>query len=202
VPTPDGHVDGDATAALRRSARHARRSLDDRARAAAEDLICDGLVSLEELSHPGRVGWYLATDGEVDLAAAARQLRSLGTELWLPVVGASRSMTFAAWAPGTALEPNRFGIAEPVHSPHDLVEAGALDAVVVPCVAVDPQGHRVGFGAGYYDRALAGASRTARIGVAFEVQVVDQLQPAPWDVPLDVVVSEARIIRPDANDPG
>ena len=72
----------------------------------------------------------------------------------------------------------------------------------MPCVAVDPDGHRLGFGAGYYDRALAGAAATARIGVAFEVQVVDRLEPAPWDVPLDVVVTEARTIRPDAHDPG
>ena len=68
--------------------------------------------------------------------------------------------------------------------------------VVVPCVAVDPSGNRLGFGAGYYDRALAGPSPVIRLGVAFEVQVVDRIEPAPWDVPLDVVVTESRVIRP------
>jgi 5-formyltetrahydrofolate cyclo-ligase len=160
------------------------------------------VVSLQELSRSARVGWYLATDGEVDLGPAVGALRAEGTELWLPVVGPSRSMRFAAWTTTTPLAPNRYGIAEPACSPDELVGAAELDAVVVPCVAVDPDGHRLGFGAGYYDRALAGAAATARIGVAFEVQVVERLQPAPWDVPLDVVVTEARTIRPDAHDPG
>jgi 5-formyltetrahydrofolate cyclo-ligase len=202
VRTPDGHPDSDASAATRRRARLARRALGDGERAVAEERICRSVESLQELSRAARVGWYLATDGEVDLDPAAGALRAEGTELWLPVGGPSRSMRFAAWTPTTPLVPNRYGIAEPVGSPDELVGPAELDAVVVPCVAVDLEGHRLGFGAGYYDRALADAAATARIGVAFEVQVVDRLQPAPWDVPLDVVVTEARTIRPDAHDPG
>ena len=147
MPTPDGHPDGDDDAATRRRARLARQSIGADDRSAAEERICRSVVSLQELSRAARVGWYLGTDGEVDLGPAVGPLRSRGTELWLPVIGPSRSMRFAAWTPATPLVPNRYGIAEPVCSPDDMVSAAELDAVLVPSVAVDPDGHRLGFGA-------------------------------------------------------
>jgi len=176
------------------------------------------MASLDELGRPGRIGWYHAADGEVDLADVVPTLRRRGWQLFLPIIGAANSMSFMEWQVGGQLVPNRFGILEPAIDPGagtegpgtegpdgsgpggsgpEVVGASALDVVVVPCVAVDPAGHRLGFGAGYYDRALAGVRRITRLGVVFEVQVVDRIDPAPWDVPLDVVVTEARVIRPD-----
>lgn len=191
-PTPDE---------VRATVRAARRALDGADRRAAETAIVDRLLALDVLAHAGRVAWYLATDGEVDLSGAVDELRGRGVQLYLPVVGPQRSMRFAPWHHDTPMRPNRYGIDEPSHD--DAVVAGAdvLDAVLVPCVAVDERGHRVGFGAGYYDRALEGTD-ALRIGAVFELQVQDQLTPAPWDVPLDVVVTEARSLRPDADDPG
>lgn len=186
---------------LRATARAARRALGRAERRSAQAAIAERLGSLDELRRAVRVGWYLATDGEVDPIGAVDTLRARGAQLWLPVVGAQRSMRFAPWHHDSAMRPNRYGIDEPVLDDTTAVGADELDAVVVPCVAVDESGHRVGFGAGYYDRALAGTG-AVRIGVAFEVQVVAQLTPAPWDVPLDVVVTESRCVRPDADDPG
>jgi 5-formyltetrahydrofolate cyclo-ligase len=186
---------------LRATVRAARRALGDAERRRAQAAIVDRLLSLDELRRAGRVGWYLATDGEVDPIGAVDALRARGTQLWLPVVGAERSMRFAPWHRDAAMRPNRYGSVAPAGADPRAEGADELDAVVVPCVAVDESGHRVGFGAGYYDRALAGTG-AVRIGVAFELQVVAQLTPAPWDVPLDVVVTEARCVRPDAHDPG
>jgi 5-formyltetrahydrofolate cyclo-ligase len=191
-PTPDE---------VRATVRAARRALDGAERRAAEAAIVDRLLALDVLAHAGRVGWYLATDGEVDLGGAVDELRGRGVQLHLPVVGPQRSMRFAPWHRDTSMRPNRYGIDEPVHDDAAVVGADALDAVLVPCVAVDERGHRVGFGAGYYDRALEGTD-AVRVGAVFELQVQDRLTPAPWDVPLDVVVTEARSLRPDADDPG
>lgn len=191
-PTPDE---------VRATVRAARRALDGADRRAAEAAIVDRLLALDDLAHADRVGWYLATDGEVDLSGAVDELRGRGVQLCLPVVGPQRSMRFAPWHHDTEMRPNRYGIDEPAHDEAAVVGADALDAVVVPCVAVDERGHRVGFGAGYYDRALQGTS-AVRVGVVFELQVQDRLTPAPWDVPLDLVVTEARSLRPDADDPG
>ncbi len=189
------------TAHLRATARAARVALDGAARDRAQAAIAARLVALPGLVAGTRLGWYLPTDGEVDLDAACAPLRARGVELLLPLVGPEHSLRFAPWHDDTPLQTNRYGIDEPAHSPDQSVTAGQLDAVVVPCVAVDPAGHRIGFGAGYYDRALAPSS-ARRIGVVFEVQVVDHLEPAPWDVPLDLVLTEARELRPDAHDPG
>jgi 5-formyltetrahydrofolate cyclo-ligase len=187
---------------LRRRCRDARRRLGPSERTRAEAALVERLLALDELRGAPSVAWYLPTDGEVDLRTAVDALRSRGATLWLPVVGEGRSMQFARWTPGTELTANRYGIAEPAapggaRPAADTRLAEELDVVVVPCVAVDERGTRVGFGAGYYDRALGNLSpdrRPRSIGVAFEVQVVEGLEPAPWDVPLDVVVTEARTI--------
>lgn len=187
---------------LRHRCREARRRLGPPERADAEAGIVDRLLALDELRDPADVAWYLPTDGEVDLRGAVDALSARGTTLWLPVIGAARSMRFARWTPDTELALNRYGIPEPAPASSGPAEparrADELDVVIVPCVAVDDRGTRVGFGAGYYDRALGAAPvdrRPRAIGVAFEVQVVDVLEPAPWDVPLDVVVTETRTVR-------
>jgi 5-formyltetrahydrofolate cyclo-ligase len=176
--------------------------MDPATRRTAQASLIEQLLGLAELARPdepaasARIGMYLATDGEVDPSSAAEQLEARGWQVLLPVIGPARSMSFAPWSPGSPVVENRFGVAEPAHDDADLVAADALRVVVVPCVAVDRSGHRIGFGAGYYDRALADASATLRVGVAFEVQVVDRIRPEPWDVPLDVVVTEAGVLRP------
>lgn len=200
-------------AAQRVAARQARRSLEPEARSHAEASIASLVAALDELGRPGRIGWYHATDGEVDLVDLVPMLRRRGWQVFLPVIGMANSMSFMEWPAGGRLVPNRFGILEPAPDPGPgavgpgavgpaavgpaAVGAAALDVVVVPCVAVDPSGHRLGFGAGYYDRALAEALEVTRLGVVFEVQVVERIDPARWDVPLDVVVTEERVIRPD-----
>jgi 5-formyltetrahydrofolate cyclo-ligase len=138
---------------------------------------------------------YLPTDGEVDLLKAVPVLVDRGWDLHLPVIGDDRSMTFRRWRPDDALVANRFGIGEPASGAAQR-SAGDLDVVVVPCVAVDRRGARWGFGAGYYDRALAAPAHPTTVAVAFAVQVVDALAQQEWDVAMDVVVTDEGIIRP------
>jgi 5-formyltetrahydrofolate cyclo-ligase len=198
-PTPR---EGGPLDELRRRRRDARRQLGPSERTRAEADLVARLLALDELRDAPAVAWYLPTDGEVDLGTAVDVLRARGATLWLPVIGEARSMRFARWTAETELVANRYGIAEPTvpdgsRPAGEVRLAEELDVVVVPCVAVDEHGTRVGFGAGYYDRALGNLSpdrRPRSIGVAFEVQVVEGLEPAPWDVPLDVVVTEARTI--------
>jgi 5-formyltetrahydrofolate cyclo-ligase len=103
-------------------------------------------------------------------------------------------MTFSFWDHDTTLQPNRFGIDEPVDA--EPVRVDDLDVVVVPAVAVDRLGNRLGFGAGYYDRTLAGRRPgTLVVAAVFSVQVLDEITPRSWDVPVDVVVTDAEVIR-------
>jgi 5-formyltetrahydrofolate cyclo-ligase len=96
--------------------------------------------------------------------------------------------------PGATLVANRFGIPEPDVAPAELLEPGEMAAIVLPLVAFDARCHRVGMGGGWYDRSLApardAADRPLLVGVGYELQRVDALTPADWDVPLDAVCTE------------
>ncbi len=212
MTTPSTHpVSPGDVARLRSAARAGRAALDATTRRGAETAIVESLLGLDEFQRPGgpgreslAVGWYMPTDGEVDLGGAVEELRRRGHSLWLPVIGEARTMDFGRWDSHTPLGANRYGIPEPVvrsgPSAHgiDRVAATALDVVVVPSVVLDPAGHRLGFGAGYYDRALADSNATT-IGVGFALQLVDALQPEPWDITLDIVLTERGVSRPKAN---
>jgi 5-formyltetrahydrofolate cyclo-ligase len=182
---------------LRARTRAARRALDGPERQDAESRIVVALAGAGPLRAAGRVALYLPTDGEVDLAGLHPVLRERGTELCLPVIGAGASMTFRRLDEGAGVATNRYGIPEPAGDGTDDVAAGDLDVVLVPCVAVDRNGRRLGFGAGFYDRALADAGRRPlTVGVAFDCQVVEGIDAQTWDVPMDLVVTESGVVEP------
>lgn len=174
---------------LRRMMRERREALDAPfLTAAARDLAAAVAAALPEVAAASRVGLYAAIRGElgvdrVDCGEAAR---------FLPIVQrAEKTLRF-----GPAHGPLRrgsFGIAEPAQGD---VAIGDLDVVFVPGLAFDRHGNRLGWGAGHYDRALAGVrdARPLLIGVAHDFQLVDELDAQPWDVPMHAVATPTRVI--------
>jgi 5-formyltetrahydrofolate cyclo-ligase len=115
-------------------------------------------------------------------------------------------MSFVPLQCGAPLRRNAFGIEEPAG--HARVALLTLDAVLVPLVAFDARGHRLGMGAGFYDRALRRRldgrqtfRRPRLIGVAYAIQQAAAIERAPWDVALDLVVTERGVIRCDSPPP-
>jgi 5-formyltetrahydrofolate cyclo-ligase len=96
---------------------------------------------------------------------------------------------------------NSFGILEPARCISDSVAVRSLDVIFVPLIAVDARGNRMGSGAGFYDRALKHLRigrhwrRPKLIGLAFECQRVQRIASAPWDVPLDALLTEKALYR-------
>ena len=121
-----------------------------------------------------------------------------GVDVLLPVV-VGRHMRFAPFDPGEALVANRWGIPEPEWRPGSWVSARKPSVVLVPLVAFDSGGNRLGQGGGYYDRAFAfrNAAKNRRrpllVGLGYDFQQVGQLDAKPTDVPLDAVITEGRI---------
>lgn len=190
--------------ALRRRLRAARAALPAAERARASRALAWHVLRSPWYRRARRIAFYLPNDGEPDL----RPLMALAWEqdkaCFLPVVGArhSRRLWFLPWTPDTPLVPNRFGIPEPLHhrgerrfKPH------SLDLVLMPLVAFDARGHRLGMGGGYYDTTLAFLRyrrhwlRPARIGTAFACQEVDRLPAEAWDVPLDAIATENGVLH-------
>ena len=196
----------DADRAARRRLRALRRSMPRAERAAAARAIAARLRRLG-CARPGlRVAAYLAMPGEASLADFLAAASATGTRLWVPRIASRRRRTleFVELAPGASLRRGAYGIAEPAGCGRP-VRIGNLDVVLVPLVAFDRAGHRLGMGAGYYDRALAARRdrdrayrRPKLVGIAYACQEVDSIEPRAWDVALDAVVTERELIVPRA----
>ncbi len=137
------------------------------------------------------VGLYVSTDTELDTLAVRKLAAAHNCRVFLPRITSysERRMRMCADLGGILL-PNRYGIAEP---PATLgVAADNLHILFLPVVGFDLRGNRLGMGAGYYDRYLAG-TQPLMVGLAYECSRVSHLPALPHDVPLDAVVTEAGI---------
>jgi 5,10-methenyltetrahydrofolate synthetase len=132
---------------------------------------------------------------EYDARHLLRHLRQQGATAALPVVVAPKApLIFREWHPGADMEIGKLDIPYP--------KAGAElapDTVLLPMNGFDRQGYRLGYGGGFFDRTLEslGAHKPLAIGVSFELAAIDTIQPQPWDIPMDYVVTERGVYRHD-----
>jgi 5-formyltetrahydrofolate cyclo-ligase len=179
--------------------RERRRALSPAQRERAALAVAHHLLSLG-LPRPGsRVAAYLPVGGELDPAPIVEHARRRGCRVYVPVVTSHRGrrMRFAP-LDGT-LHPNRWGIPEPCL--REAIDGRWLDLVLLPCVAFDERGGRLGMGAGFYDRHLAFLRhrsiwrRPRLVGLAYAFQRVEPMSQRPWDVPVSAVVTDAGAVR-------
>ena len=149
-----------------------------------------------------RVACYLANDGEIDPEYIIQTAWRLRKQVYLPVLSPFQSkLYFAPYQAGMAMQLNRFDIWEPTCRPVNWVTAWQLDLMLLPLVAFDESGNRLGMGGGFYDRSLAyrqsrtHSLRPKLIGLAHELQREQQLAANSWDIPLDMIATEERIIK-------
>ncbi len=149
---------------------------------------------------PGRrVALYAAMRGEVGTERIRSRCLAGGVLLYYPRVMEDGELSFFRHREGDGWVPGPYGIREPQAAPGDQGARDGFDLVVVPGLAFDAAGRRLGQGYGYYDRflaALGGASLS--VGLAFSWQIVPEVPVDAWDVPVDAVVTEDGIIRASA----
>jgi 5-formyltetrahydrofolate cyclo-ligase len=134
--------------------------------------------------------WPMLERHEVDLRELDAKLRARGVAMAYPRVDPETGgMTFHVVDDVAMLAEAGNGFAEP---PAGAPVAQALDVIIVPALAVDPTGHRIGYGAGYYDRALGTTPRGATIAVAYDWQLVAEIPVTEGDVAVDFVVTDLR----------
>jgi 5-formyltetrahydrofolate cyclo-ligase len=183
---------------LRAELRARRRALPAHERASASRQFARILRRSNLLRAGRRVAVYVAHDSEADPSAIVRLARRNRCKLYLPAIAdyRSRRMEFRRYERDTRLRPNRYGIAEPERGAGPRIAVRHLDLVLLPLVAVDARGTRLGTGAGFYDRCLqhlrAGRRwrRPKLIGLGYEFQRVANLAARAWDVPLDALLTE------------
>jgi 5-formyltetrahydrofolate cyclo-ligase len=135
--------------------------------------------------------WPMAR--EIDVRPLLLSLHGRGHEILLPVTPPrGNPLGFRRWWPGQRLVAAKFTLSEPPGE----APPGTPDFVLVPMVAFDAAGHRLGHGAGYYDRTLALLPHAMRLGVAFAAQRVAAVPVGPHDIPLHAIATEEGIFRP------
>lgn len=175
---------------LRVAALARRDALSVQERAGAALAIAARIPSLD-VSPSTIVAGYAPIRSEIDPVQLMQAFAARGATLAMPVISARNvSLVFRRWTPGDALVRGVFGISEPSATASEVVP----DIVLVPLAAFDRAGHRIGYGAGYYDRTLArlrGEKTVTAIGLAFAVQEIPQVPALSHDVRLDYVLTEA-----------
>lgn len=191
---------------LRKQARAARAALGPAYRRLAAQRVLRKALRTGLFLKGQRWAFYLPMGEEFDALPLLNQALHMGKECYLPITAQriAQPLRFARLDGQHELTHNRYGIVEP-HS-RNLMNARRIDVMIVPMVGFDRKGRRLGMGGGYYDATLA-YLRTRRhwrkplvVGVAYACQELKEVPAEPWDIRLDMVLTENGFIRPLARD--
>lgn len=180
---------------LRKRMRALRKALPPSACALRSAKIAERVAELEPVVRARSVClfWPIEDRHEVDLRPLDATVRARGARVAYPAVDRETgSMTFRYVSDPEAMEEQGFGFREPKAGEPE-ARPGEIDVVIVPALALDPRGHRVGYGAGYYDRALPHYAPPAfTVAVAFDFQLIAEVPDSAADVRVAWVVTDAR----------
>lgn len=177
---------------LRQEILAIRRQLTAKESAQAGLSILKTIMQMNVFKRTVNVASYISLSGEL-CTQDMNEYFMTRHHLCLPymVTGQKGKMDFYSFKKGDELVENRFHILEPKNQPENLVLEDKIDVIVVPLVAFDNKGNRMGMGGGYYDRMLKKVRKDCLvIGVAYEFQQVDELLVEEWDMPMDIVITE------------
>lgn len=190
--------------ALRKQLRGLRRGLSSTEQRSHALALARVLGRHPDFLRATRIALYWPADGEIDPRPLMTLPQARRKRWQLPVLRPCPfpKLWFLGYSPGEPTIRNRFGIPEPERRNRRLRAAGSLDLLLLPLVGFDADCNRIGMGGGFYDHTLAYLRgrrywrRPYLIGLAHECQRVGRLPVRPWDVPLDLVVTEARVYAP------
>ncbi|EKD55095.1 MAG: 5-formyltetrahydrofolate cyclo-ligase [uncultured bacterium] len=174
-----------------------RRTISALERQKAAESAAELLVETDFFRQSQHIACYYPTDDEFDCLPIIQKIWQAKKKCYLPSLTSQKILNFIPYQPNDALQLNRYRILEPVEG--EPISLDKLDIVLVPLVGFDLRGHRLGMGAGYYDRTfhfLRGrvAGKCYFLGLAFLSQGVSILPEDAWDVSLQGVLTEKKII--------
>ncbi|NLG24656.1 MAG: 5-formyltetrahydrofolate cyclo-ligase [Clostridiales bacterium] len=159
--------------------------------------ISEKVLALSEYQRARRVLCYASIREEVNTTGLMREILRGGRELYLPTIAPGRELIPVRLTDPNAVKPGVMGIREPAGG--EAIDPAQLDLLIVPGLAFDRCGGRLGYGAGYFDRLLKRCTGLV-VALAFEFQIVDEIPLEPHDVPVDRIITEravynCRVIR-------
>ena len=182
-----------AKLALRNRMRMVREAIPSSACEARSAEIAKRLLLLEEFDRASTVLAFAPIRNEVRTRSSMQAAWAAGKHVALPRV-VEDELTLRRVDAQTVLIEGAFGVSEP---PEDTpsVEASEVDFALVPALAVDPRGYRIGYGGGYYDRLIPQLRNARTCVVAYDFQLISEVPELPFDVAVDLVVTDERVIR-------
>jgi 5-formyltetrahydrofolate cyclo-ligase len=189
---PDGSFNHDKQL-LRARARALRSSLSPAEILEKSERICHNLMDVLDGANPIMV--YVSKPMEVHTRALIVQLLAQGKIVIVPIIEKdTKTLRLSYIKDPAVLSQSTFDVSEPVG--HELpAQASDVKAVIIPMLAFDKRGNRLGYGAGYYDRFLTAHPHMTRIGIAFACQELMEIPADPTDAGMDMIVTDTGIIR-------
>jgi 5-formyltetrahydrofolate cyclo-ligase len=187
---------------IRRALCQQRRRLDAPTRMQAARALCQQIITNNTFKRAQHIAAYWAVGGEMALDAIIQAAWAQHKTVYLPVLAPWRvnRLYFMPYRPATPMHRNRFGIPEPMFRPAEARPPRCLDLVLLPLVACDAHGNRLGMGGGFYDRTFAFRHITPMhrkptlMGIGYTFQCVATLPSQSWDVKLDYFASDRGVI--------
>ncbi len=174
----------------RRAGIAARNAISPEKRRMYDARICAQIAQTTAFENARLIMSYCHFDGEPDVDALATAAQAAGKIVAFPYcLGAGRMLARVPRGEGAFLR-SKYGILSPDPARSDVCAPQKLDLIVIPCAAFDDRRHRVGMGAGYYDRFLADCPQAVKIIIAYESQRVNAVPAQPYDLPGDMVITE------------
>ena len=190
----DSNLRAAVKAEIRKRHRAIRRALPPEARERRSAAICERLQALEEWSGAKTVLAFASMPTEVQTQRAVSAAWRAGKRVGAPAMSASRDeLIVREWTADTVLEESGMRFMQPPSSA-PAIEVGTIDFVLVPALAIDSRGHRIGFGKGFYDHLLP-RLRAVRAGLLFDFERVLEVPNRRGDVPIHILVTDSRTVR-------
>lgn len=155
------------------------------------EAICCAVRTSPLFINARRVALFCALPDEPDLSALLNEYCTT-KELYLPRVEGEHTMSFYRYYPGTLRQQGKFNIFEPTADASEAVDPQLLDLILVPGLAFDTQGHRMGRGKGFYDHYLS-HTEAHRMAISFDFRLRSEVPTDPWDKPMQSIVTESGI---------
>ena len=182
---------------IRTHVRHLRRALTPEQQQLAAVQAAECALNFAPIQQAKKIALFLSFDGELNTRPLIAKLWQHKQQVYLPVLHpfSEGQLLFIRYDELTTLTPNRLRIPEPPLDIRNLATLSELDVLLVPLVAFDKQGQRLGMGGGFYDRTLQNWQQHGflPVGLGHDCQRVDDLPVAEWDVPLPAMITPSKI---------
>lgn len=184
---------------IRKQIKEIRANQNIKSKINAEEKVCEYIKNWPIFQKAQNIGIYFSTNDELNTNKIIQEIFKLNKKCYLPVISdtENNNFDFYLYSKDFNLMPNKYNILEPEKNLNNKIDINLLDIMFIPIVAFNTYKDRLGMGGGFYDRVLSKLDlknkTTILVGIAFDFQLVENLPNDPWDIKLDLIITDKSI---------